>query len=154
MNTRLSRPDRPFPALAGPSLFTDPIAFTLRYGLVLKPHHSRVRCQSVCRLSAGNASVRSKGNACTESSSQWGLWPSGLRRQLKVSPTDSLVRKGVGSNPTGLICFLPLSVATAGLLWGEGRRRGETFARRCSLPFSRAVELPEIGRASCRERVS
>ena len=26
-------------------------------------------------------------------------WPSGLRRQLKVIP-DSLVRKGVGSNPT------------------------------------------------------
>jgi hypothetical protein len=26
-------------------------------------------------------------------------WPSGLRRQLKVNP-DTLVRKGVGSNPT------------------------------------------------------
>jgi hypothetical protein len=30
---------------------------------------------------------------------QQARWPSGLRRQLKVNP-NSLVRKGVGSNPT------------------------------------------------------
>ena len=34
-------------------------------------------------------------------------WPSGLRRQLKVL-RNSLVRKGVGSNPTLIIILLPL----------------------------------------------
>jgi hypothetical protein len=35
-------------------------------------------------------------------------WPSGLRRQLKVNP-NTLVRKGVGSNPTLVNILLPVT---------------------------------------------
>jgi hypothetical protein len=47
-------------------------------------------------------------------------WPSGLRRQLKVvSTSNSLVRKGVGSNPTLvnivlLICYTSLLIRKHG----------------------------------------
>jgi hypothetical protein len=38
---------------------------------------------------------------------QQARWPSGLRRQLKVNP-NTLVRKGVGSNPTLVNILLPV----------------------------------------------
>jgi hypothetical protein len=38
---------------------------------------------------------------------QQARWPSGLRRQLKVNP-NTLVRKGVGSNPTLVTIVLPV----------------------------------------------
>ena len=49
------------------------------------------------------------------------LWPSGLRRWLKAP-----VRKGVGSNPTGVIfiCLWQMVAGRAGREWARTCRSG------------------------------